>query len=90
MKKCPHLIELPTSRRPGNALNVEIGTPAPRCKLKPPKEWPANNPGVLRWLLSGGTPLVLGCCTPRMCPLASERSSDEKETEEEERSGIAD
>ncbi len=68
MSDCPHLITLRVERRPGNALNVEIGTPAPRCTLKPPEDWEARGGSVLRWLGSGGSPLVLGNCSSD-CPL---------------------
>lgn len=67
-ERCPHRMMLAVERRPGNALNVEVGTPAPRCKLKPPTDWPEDGPSVTRWLLSGGSALVLGPCS-RSCPL---------------------
>jgi hypothetical protein len=66
-EKCPNLVKLEVERRPGNALNVEIGTPIPRCKLCPPPHW--RGASVTRWLLSGGSPLVLGACTRVFCPL---------------------
>lgn len=64
---CPHRVEMPTPRRPGNALNVEIGTPAPRCKVRPPTHW-GDETSVARWLLSGGDALVLGRCSRARCP----------------------
>lgn len=64
---CPHRIELPTPRRRANALNIEVGTPAPRCGLKEPDHWPNKNM-ALRWRLSGGSPLVFGLCSEE-CPL---------------------
>lgn len=64
---CPYRIALEVERRPGNALNVEIGTPVARCRSKPPRHWPAGA-GWLRWLASGGSPLVFGPCS-RSCPL---------------------
>jgi hypothetical protein len=66
---CPFRIEPPLERRPANALNVEIGTPMPRCTLKPPDNWArvSDKPMVLRWLNSGGSPLVLGNCS-KDCP----------------------
>lgn len=68
---CIHLIELETLRRPANALNIEVGAfPAPRCKLKPPADWPEGM--VSRWLLSGGDAMVLGRCS-KPCPLDKER-----------------
>lgn len=71
---CPHLITLRVERRPGNALNVEIGTPQPRCTLKPPEHWAdiSKDATVLRWLGSGGSPLVLGVCSGE-CPLKKDR-----------------
>jgi hypothetical protein len=68
---CPKLITLELIRRPGNALNVEIGQGQGRCKLKTPKNWGGADPEATRWLHSGGSPLVLGVCTPNACPLKS-------------------
>jgi hypothetical protein len=67
---CGQLVSEPLIRRPGNALNVEIGAPLPRCRLKMPSHWSAiGGPGAssLRWLGSGGSPFVFGPCTPRAC-----------------------
>lgn len=64
---CPHRIELTVPRRPGNVLNVEVGTPLPRCALRHPEHWPEGS-SALRWLGSGGSALVFGVCTPRNCP----------------------
>lgn len=64
---CPYRIDLPVERRPGNALNVEIGAPMPRCRLRTPEHW--GGASALRWLGSGGTPLVLGNCVRSQCPL---------------------
>lgn len=62
---CPNLIEIAVQRRPGNALNIEIGTPADRCKLKAP-----GGPNMAaRWLMSGGDPLAFGLCSRSTCPL---------------------
>jgi hypothetical protein len=66
-ESCPHLIELETPRRPGNALNVEVGTPAPRCLLRIPAHW-REGASALRWIGSGGSPLVFGRCRPGRCP----------------------
>jgi hypothetical protein len=66
---CPHRIALEVPRRPRNALNVEVGTPLPRCRLRPPTHWPEEAPSVTRWLLSGGSALMLGLCSCRACPL---------------------
>ena len=66
---CEHRISLDVERRPGNALNVEAGTPTPRCRLATPEEWGATDPRARRWLASGGTPLVLGCCGAAACPV---------------------
>jgi hypothetical protein len=65
---CRYRVELEVLRRRCNGLNVEIGIPIPRCRLKPPEEWPNGAVMVGRWLLSGGSPLVLGHCTPGNCP----------------------
>lgn len=69
---CTSRVSPPLERRPANALNLEIGTPIPRCSFKPPAHWPVEHVGrgrghVLRWLGSGGSPLVFGTCD-RDCP----------------------
>lgn len=65
---CEHRIEVQTPPRPVNGLNIEIATPQPRCIQKPPKH--IKNPEhfhALRWILSGGDPLVFGRCSSN-CP----------------------
>lgn len=47
------------------ALHVATMGPLPRCKQKPPKDWPEGMVG--RWLGSGGGPEVLGACSGN-CP----------------------
>jgi hypothetical protein len=69
MQECKSRIRIPLARRPGNALNVEIGQPADRCIQKRPHHWP-NSMTAIRWLASGGEALVFGCCCPP-CPLDS-------------------
>jgi len=59
---CPHQMDIDVERRPGNALNVEIGAPLPRCNRKSP-----DGRGLV-WLMSGGSPLAYGNCTPLHCP----------------------
>lgn len=59
---CRSHIEPRLERRPANALNIEIGSPLPRCTRKSP-----DGRG-LAWLLSGGSPLAYGHCTPLACP----------------------
>ena len=66
---CPKLITPELLRRPANALNVEVGQAAPRCRLKTPEHWGDADPEATRWLRSGGSPLALGPCTPNACPL---------------------
>ncbi len=66
---CPKLIAPELLRRPANALNVEVGQAVPRCRLKTPEHWGDADPEATRWLRSGGSPLVLGPCTPNACPL---------------------
>ena len=58
----PSLIALGVERRPGNALNVEIGAPVPRCDQRSP-----DGRGMA-WLWSGGSALAYGCCSRRSCP----------------------
>lgn len=59
---CPSRMALDVERRPGNALNIEIGTPVPRCSQKSP-----DGRG-LTWLRSGGSPLAYGVCAHHDCP----------------------
>lgn len=65
-EQCPNRVEPATERRPVNGLNVEIGSPAPRCTRKSP-----DGRGLI-WLLSGGSILAYGRCGA-VCP----RSSDQ-------------
>ena len=69
---CKNLIAPELLRRRANALNVEVGQPVPRCRLKTPEHWGDADPRAARWLLSGGSPLVLGLCTPNGCPHRAE------------------
>ena len=71
---CTYKIELDVTRRPANALCVEIGTPLPRCTLKLPSHWTGTEASALRWLASGGSPLVLGPCSAS-CPRTCEEES---------------
>jgi hypothetical protein len=64
---CPDRVDLPVERRPGNALNVEIGTPLPRCAQRSP-----DGRG-LAWIASGGSWLAYGHCRASACP----RTKDE-------------
>ena len=57
---CRSRISFDVSRRPANALNVEIGTPLPRCISKTPAHW--RGMSGIRWLASGGDALVFGPC----------------------------
>lgn len=66
---CPHQLRLALERRPGNALNIEIGQPMPRCRLRAPRHWSGFDPRGTRWLLSGGNGLVFGICSASSCPL---------------------
>lgn len=60
---CPARRTLPVERRPGNALNVEIGEPLPRCMEQSP-----DGRGSA-WMLSGGSLLAYGACDASSCPL---------------------
>jgi hypothetical protein len=64
---CHELVEAEFLRRPSNALNVEPMQPGPRCRLRTPEHWKGKDPRASRWLLSGGSPLVLGPCA-QPCP----------------------
>ena len=58
---CPDRLEVDSARRPCNGLNVEIGTPAPRCKQRSP-----DGRG-LAYLLSGGDAIAYGRCHKNAC-----------------------
>lgn len=73
---CLNRCESALERRPVNGLNVEIGTPAPRCTLQPPEHW-GDGASVTRWLGSGGSPLVLGACQVASCPRAQNAAACE-------------
>lgn len=63
-RQCPDI-----ERRPGNALNVEIGTPQPRCLFKPPDGRGVTRDGsTLDYLRSGGSVLAYGLCEAASCP----------------------
>jgi hypothetical protein len=82
---CPYRIALGVERRPANALNLEIGTPIPRCTRKLPDHWFGAGRSALRWLGSGGSPLVFGYCNTD-CPEETDpwepKTMDEKRLEE--------
>jgi hypothetical protein len=59
-----------TPRRPGNVLNIEVGTPAPRCLFQAP-----DGRG-LAWMLSGGSVLAYGLCLQSNCPWAKGEIQD--------------
>jgi hypothetical protein len=65
---CCDRVEMDVPRRPANALNVEVGTPAARCRQMTPEHWDDADPRGYRWLASGGSPLVLGHCARVTCP----------------------
>lgn len=65
---CPDFVAPSLERRPGNALNLEVGAPMRRCRQRTPESWGDADPGARRWLHSGGSPLVLGLCSGRSCP----------------------
>jgi hypothetical protein len=67
-KDCRYQIGMDVPRRPANALCIEVGTPATRCTMKPPENWKGTGVGAVRWLGSGGSPLVFGVCSAD-CPL---------------------
>lgn len=65
--QCPNQLSSSVERRPANALNIEIGAPLPRCSARPPATWRGVETAVLRWLGSGGSPLVFGLCARQVC-----------------------
>jgi hypothetical protein len=72
---CPHRLESIVERRRANALCVEVGTPLPRCILKPSTNTAGQKIDAIRWLGSGGSVFVFGACTPNNCP----KENNEKE-----------
>lgn len=68
---CACRIEIAMPRRPANALCIEIMEPMPHCTSKIPAHWTGRGASALRWLASGGSPLVLGRCSPN-CPRVKE------------------
>jgi len=72
--RCRYLVEIDPVRRPGNVVCVEPIQPVPRCKLKFPKHWGSYDM-VVRWLWSGGDPMVLGICSRYNCPLDHEHKN---------------
>lgn len=66
-RPCLSRISPGIERRQANALNVEIGQPIPRCLNKIPEHWTGPAALGLRWVASGGSPLVLGACQPNGC-----------------------
>ena len=67
---CPNLITPAFLHRRANALNCEPMQASTKCRLKTPEHWKQNDPRASRWLLSGGSPLVLGDCCLNACPIA--------------------
>lgn len=62
---CGHRAQPELERRPANALNIEIGTPAARCLARPPDGRGVTRDGsTLAWLRSGGSLLAYGRCAP--------------------------
>lgn len=70
---------LRVERRPGNALNVEIGSPMPRCMLQPPDGRGVTKDGsTMDWIRSGGQELDYLPCDPETCPKAREWARQER------------
>jgi hypothetical protein len=73
VEACLSRRELRVERRPGNALNIEIGAPMPRCMFQPPDgRGVTRDGGTLDWLRSGGAELDYGICCADKCPKVSE------------------
>ncbi len=73
---CTARVAVSLQRRPGNALNIEIGQGPDRCMDKRPEHWPESM-SASRWRSSGGSALVLGACSqvcPRLCAHAAGES----------------
>lgn len=75
--RCSNRVEPRLERRPGNALNIEIGSPAPRCLHQPPDgRGVTRDGGTLDWLRSGGSVLAYGRCEAENCPRLPSESPD--------------
>ena len=70
---CQNRVAPGPERRPGNALNIEIGTPMPRCLYQSP-----DGRG-LAWYMSGGSALDYGHCTQSKCPRCKPDFYDDEE-----------
>lgn len=68
-KDCGSRMELATPRNRVNGLRVEVGTPSPRCFLKPPENTYGVKANPVSWLGSGGSVLAFGVCDVNDCPL---------------------
>lgn len=69
---CDQRIELGVPPRRANALNLEVGQPMTRCRMRTPEHWGDADPGARRWIGSGGSLLVFGHCEPGACPLRAQ------------------
>lgn len=72
---CNSKISPDLESRPANALNLEIGQPMPRCINSQPDNWPKDQGFGIRWLASGGGPLVFGVCCAGNCPKLKGRAA---------------
>ena len=72
---CRYQIEPESLPRQANALRIEVMSPSVRCTLRLPEHWSpgAKKLGALRWIGSGGSPMVLGVCQLSVCPLRKDK-----------------
>ena len=75
--RCPDRITIPDTYRNPSALHIDPPSPTPRCRLRTPEDWGDADHRAARWLLSGGSPLVLGECACRWCPRARRKTVSE-------------
>jgi len=69
--KCPSMASTSWDGKQSNALRIETFHPQDRCIQKKPEHWP-ESATALRWIGSGGNPLVFGPCEFRSCPKLTE------------------
>jgi hypothetical protein len=73
---CKAMTHPTLERRPGNALNVEIGAPLARCLLQPPDGRGVTKDGsTYDYLRNGGSVLAYAVCERGTCPKLNKASA---------------
>lgn len=70
-KSCEHYLRFESAgfHPGGTCLRIETMTPAARCALKPTAHARARRINVVRWVLSGGSPIDVCHPCSACCPL---------------------